>query len=216
MRGAAALGLALTLAADPAAAQPRPTEQIDNPVSVCIARRSDQYGTVAMGVRINDREDRFDRQVRWASVRSEGGLRLSYWVGTGLEPDDLSDIVLGIETPWRGNPRVRIVLSRSGGFGDRPWDVVFGSGYRRYLSGRAEVRIRLAELRAFAAGTPVHVMVVTRRGRILAMDMLQPATIEAAAAAAAAIRPELEAMAADYRNRCVRRPAQEGLIMGDV
>ena len=48
-------------------------------------------------------------------------------------------------------------------------------------------------------------MVIDRRGRVLARHRIDPALLDAAVAAPEALRPEARAMAADYRNRCVRR-----------
>ena len=211
MRRRVAPGLFATLAAGAsAAAQPPPTVPIDNPVYVCIATRSDPNGTLIMGIRINNQPRRFDSLMRWTSARSSGGVSLAFLQGH-LDLDAYSTISLSVEGQWRGNPRVRVVLSKSGVGRDRPWDVVFSSGYQRYLSGRAEVTVTLNELRAFAGGAPVTVSVMRRNGAQVAQATLEPDAIDAAIAAVATVRPEIEAMAADYRNRCVQRPASEGL-----
>lgn len=204
---------ALALGLGGAATQPAAITNaaIDNPVYVCIVRHSDPQGTLIMGIRINNEPRRFDSLVRWTSAPNDSRLSLSLLQGY-LDLEDYSAINISVTEHWRGNPRVRIVLSRNAAYGTRPWDIVFGTGYRRYPSGDAYVTARLAELRAFAAGSvPVRVSVLNRRNEELATAALDPARIEAMVAAVAAARGELETMAADYRNRCPQRPAAEGL-----
>ena len=182
---------------------------------LCTAVHRDPHGTLTVSVAVHGPDpSETGYSAKWTSVRSPGGLTLSYVLadeGTQVRVTDLTLIGLIFEARWRGNPRALILLSRSGyhnGVG-----LAFRSDFQCAVGGRLGTSVPLGELRGYAGGAPLTVMVMNRRGEALARDRIDPALLDAGVAAAEAVRPEAQAMAADYRNRCERREATVDIMI---
>jgi hypothetical protein len=197
--------------ADPArpATPPAWPDQDYGYLYACTAVHRDPHGTLTVTVAIHGPDSgETGSSGEWTSVQSPGGLTVAYVLqdeGTQVRVTDLTLISLIFEVRWRGNPRALILLSKSGyhtGVG-----LAFRSDFQRAVGGRLATAVPLGELRAYAGGAPLTVMVMNRRAEVLARDRIDPALLDAAVAAAEAVRPEAQAMAADYRNRCERREA---------
>ena len=176
---------------------------------LCTAVHRDPHGTLTLRVAVHGGDpSETDYYAEWTSVRSPGGLTLSYVLadqGTQVRVTDLTLITLIFEARWRGDPRAMILLSKSGRYNGV--GLAFRGEFERAVGGRLGSSVPLGELRAYAGGAPLTVMVKNRRSEVLARDRIDPALLDAAVAAAEAVRPEAQAMAADYRNRCERREA---------
>ncbi len=218
----AATGLAAALpacAASMAFAQPAPSPPPPAwPVEdmgheyLCTAVHRDPQGTLTMSVTVSGPSPG-DRAYlgQWTSAESAGGLTLSYYLyEEDMQARDDTFVSLTFAARWRGNPRVRVLLRRGPAY--TGVGLAFRSDYERAVRGRLSTGVPLGELRAYAGGTPLAVMVIDRRGRALAQDRLDPARLDAALAAAEAVRSQARAMADDYRNRCERREAQEVIV----
>jgi hypothetical protein len=173
-------------------------------VYTCEASRSDAYGRLLIKVEIPEDGSRRDSQGEWTSARHARGIGFSYrWSDTRIQSvSDRMHIQLNFPASWRGTRRARLEL-RSATRGSEPWNMAFSGEYMRARDGVWSTT-SLGELRAYAAGAPLIALIVTDRGAILAQDRVDAALFDAPVAATEAIRPEIEAMAADYRNRCVR------------
>jgi hypothetical protein len=111
-------------------------------------------------------------------------------------------VTVRLHRTWRASRFVRVELSRSEADPRSADSVITGPGYGQEFRS-ASVTARLSRLRAFLAGAPaMTVEVVDADGRRLAQDRIDAAVFDTAAGEIIAAQPEIEAMAADYRNRC--------------
>lgn len=182
-------------------------------VYACTAAHRGPHGTLTIDVTVSGPGPSDTGYFgQWTSAQSPGGLTLSYYLyEQDMRATDDTFVSLTFEARWRGNPRVLVLLRKSGHYSGV--GLAFRSDYERAVRGRLSTGVPLGELRAYAGGTPLTVTVMDRRGRVLAQDRLDPALFDAAAAAAAAALPEARAMAADYRNRCERREADDPIMI---
>lgn len=218
-------GLAAILSACMAAmafAQPAPPPPTPPPawpnedagyVYACTTVFRDRHGTLTMNVEVSDVGPGGTGYFgQWTSVQGSGGLTLSYHLFDGdMRVTDDTSISLTFEARWRGNPRAFILLSRSGRYGGL--ELAFRNNVARAVRGRLGTIATLGDIRAYAGGAPLTVLAMDRRMRVLARDRIDPALLDAAVAAAGALRAEAHRMAADYRNRCERREAREHIMI---
>jgi hypothetical protein len=170
----------------------------------CRIERAAGPGTLAMIIVVEQDGRRQFHDFSWASLsqRNRAQLRVEWTHGLPLTPSDDMTVTVTLRRTWRASRFVRVELSRSEvapRSGDNP---ITGPGYGQQFHS-ATVTAPLSRLRAFLAGAPaMTVGVVDVNGRLLAQDRIESANFDMAAREIIAAQPEIEAMAADYRNRC--------------
>ncbi len=179
---------------------------------ICIVERTGDFGSITYWLEVPvDGSAPFHR-INWAIPRREQGLRL--WVQQDLgapvdgQLDDRSWVHIYFDTPKRIRDEVRIEIRRQPG--ERyPSEFSYAGPYKRPFLWHdrpfyyVETQARWGELRAWMAGRErLTFALVKRDGTVMDQDRLDAATLAGVAEALAAVTPELEAMAADFRTRC--------------
>jgi len=168
----------------------------------CAAAHRDAHGTLTMGANVNSNDVSYHGE--WTSAQSAAGLTLSYHLwDNSVRLSDQTSIGVTVQARWRGNPRVMILLSRSGYYNGV--GLAFRSDWQRAMRRQVATILPFGDLRAYAGGAPLIVLVRDRQGRDLVQDRIDPAVLEATAVAADALRLELDAMIVDFRHRCTRQ-----------
>lgn len=216
MRRAGFIVPALTVAGCVSATPPPALPTTPGPpryVYTCEASRSDAYGRLAISVDIAEDGSRRDYQGEWISARHPRGVGFSYrWSDTRIQSvSDRMHVLLSFDASWRSAQRVRIELHSASRGSDSSNMALTGE----YMRVRDHIwsTASLGDLRAYAAGAPLTAVIVTDRGAILAEDRVDAALFDAPVTATEAIRPEVEALAADYRNRCTRREDRQDNVV---
>jgi hypothetical protein len=126
-------------------------------------------------------------------------------------PDDDWGLLLTMNGFAPGNRTVRVDLLRGGQGGA---DSVTLSAPRVRANAWIVTHWRRDAVRAALAGAPELVVhIVDRRGRTRLTHRLPSAVLDDPIRAVAIHRAEIEAMAADYRNRCEFRPAGQDIVV---
>ena len=203
---AAAISLAGSAqAAQPAAAEPDKFN--------CSARRQSDFGEIWYTINVPvDGSEAFHR-IAWDSPRRAEGVSLTVqWHGSAPPPGRFGDeawAIIRFAVGRRVRGDVRIELRRTPG-PHYPREFAYAGRFlpalRRHRNpsrDEAETQARWEEINAWMRGRErLAVALVRRNGDVVAEDRLDAATLALSESAIATIRPEIEAMAADYRNRC--------------
>ena len=171
----------------------------------CRIERAAGPGTVTMIIDVEQDGRVRDHEFSWAlrSPRDRAQVRVLEWILMGpLSPASEMTVTVSLRRTWRASRFVRVELSRSEAAPRSGDNVITGPSYGQEFRS-ASVTARLSRLRAFLAGAPaMTVRVVDANGRLFAQDRVETADFDIAAREIIAAQPEIEAMAADYRDRC--------------
>ena len=170
----------------------------------CRIERAAGPGTVTMIIDVEQDGRVQDHEFSWAlrSPRDRAQVRVA-WIHMGpLSPASDMTVTVSLRRTWRASRLVRVELSRSEAAPRSGDNVITGPGYGQEFRS-ASVTAPLSRLRAFLSGAPAMTAgVVDANGRRLAQDRIEAADFDIAVREITAAQPEIEAMAADYRNRC--------------
>jgi hypothetical protein len=195
-----------TQAALAAAADPEPTFYI------CSVERTTGFGKVWYSIDVPVDERSLFHRISWQIPQRAEGLRLQVdWAGSAPVSGRLDDRArVGVhflsKRPFRGD--VRIEVRRTPGQ-HYPSEFAYAGPFRRlyrwpnsplyYIDADG----RWGDLNTWMSGHDALTFALVRRdGDVLAEDSLEASTLAGASAAIAAVQPEVEAMAADYRHKC--------------
>jgi hypothetical protein len=166
----------------------------------CFVERAAGPGTLQMIVDVERDGRRQDHYFSWALRPPRRGVRLRIeWAN--VAPMTTSDALIATFTfrrPARAR-YVRLALMQADPARSRTiTGPTYGPDQRS-----ASLSVDLGHIRDFLGDASVlKVGAIDRRGRLVAEDRVEAAVFETAAREIAAALPEIEAMAADYRNRC--------------
>jgi hypothetical protein len=170
----------------------------------CRLERAAGPGTLQMIVDVAQDGRRQFHVFSWSSPsrRERAQVRVEWIHGLPLTPSDDMTVTVTLRRTWRASRFVRVELSRSETAPRSGDNIITGPGFGQQFRS-ASVTARLSHLRAFLAGaSAMTVVVVDANGRQLGQDRIAAADFDTAAREITAAQPEIEAMAADYRNRC--------------
>jgi hypothetical protein len=178
---------------------------------VCRAARDGAFGHIWFEMEVPvDGSARFHR-INWSIPPRTEGLGISaQWMGEAPvngQLDDRADVFVRMTTRRRIRGEARIEIRRDSRR-HYPSQFAIAGQYQRPSHpdrgfSHVETEGMWGELRDWMRGLDsLTFALVQRDGTVVAEDRLDAATLASAAAAIAAVRPELEAMAADYRHRC--------------
>jgi hypothetical protein len=126
-------------------------------------------------------------------------------------PDEDWSLLLSMNGFAPGTQTVRVELLRVGAGGP---DIVALPAIRTRANAWIMTNWRRNAVRAAFAGAPELIVRVTdRRGRTRLSHHVPSAVLDGPAEAVAARRAEIEAMVADYRNRCIFVPAGSDIVV---
>ncbi|HST35245.1 MAG TPA: hypothetical protein VLK25_01260 [Allosphingosinicella sp.] len=205
MRRAAVL-VAL-LFAGAAAARERPAVYY-----ACKIERANAGGSLSIEWRVPEDGAGGPSYIFWSSQRQLERVNFStVWPiadGRIVSPDGVMIYV----TQWHTRGRRRIELRRVPEAADQPVRMYAGRFDRRRF--QVSISIPLPGMRAFLRrATALEVRVVDPRGRILASEMLNPALVETLPALLDGLQAELDAVRANYRERCERREPGDEIVV---
>lgn len=167
----------------------------------CRVERAAGPGIVTMIVDVEQDGRVLDHDFSWAlrSPSDRVQLRVEW---THMGPMTTGDEAIARFTHRRPSRArlVRLVLSPSEG--PEPAQVIASPTFGREVR-NVSITVPLSRLRDFLAGAPsLTAGIVDGNGRLLGQDRIETADLDVAVREVAAAQPEIEAMAADYRNRC--------------
>ncbi|MDQ4088103.1 MAG: hypothetical protein M3177_08885 [Pseudomonadota bacterium] len=177
---------------------------------MCGASRTGPFGHIWYGMDVPvDGSARFHR-ITWTTPRRAEGLSLSAtWMGP--EPvgglwDDRGWVSVTFSTTRRIRDRVRLEVRRRAG-AIYPEQFAYAGPFKRMIRDGPLSIIHAQgqwdELKVWMSGWEALTFALVRRnGTVMAEDHLDATTLAAVDAAIAAVRPDIEAIAADYRDRC--------------
>ena len=168
---------------------------------LCVLQRPEAGGTLTVTLQVALDGRRQFPQFSWASPARRDAVRVSIeWFNAGdlIRADDMT-VTLGLRRSWRAG-FARIEMFRTE---DRLRSrTLTGLMFDRYTQYPA-LTVPLGRLREFAAGaSSLTVAAVGANGRLLAQHPVDMAPFESVPRAIAAARPQIETMAADFRQRC--------------
>ena len=178
---------------------------------VCRITRSGDFGQVWYQLDVPVDGGAPFHRINWQLLPRGEGLGLSAsWYGapTNGHLDDRGWVNVSFETKRSIRDRVRLEIRRTPGPHYASEFAYAGPFLRLYRPSAGanfhiEAAARWGELDAWTAGEDALTVALVRAdGKVAAEDRLQTATLAGAVAAIVAARPQVEAMAADYRHRC--------------
>ena len=199
--------LLFLLAAVPAFAQgvpeppppPPPVESVRPPYFSCRIERTDPIGTVAATEFVFPNGTRDGQVFSWEARRDPEGIRLeAVW---GIEgPEDGSFVQIDYSGTLRDDVyriQVRRYPEQESGV------LLLQSGLIHPEDGMLHIFTEWGPLAAVVTGAPdPRLVIVDAEGNVVRSDPIDKTAFGRVAGIAAGLRPELEALVADYRNRC--------------
>ncbi len=199
-----AAGLPAAVRADPGPPPPEippPPEPIQPPYYSCAVERAVPNGTVSAfrliepsGRGLND-----DRLHSWDISLSPGGIQL-HAVWTDDPPAETGWIViLAPMEDTRDVWRIQVLRAPDNGGEDLQWE----TGLRRPRDGTLQVNTSWGPFMGLLAGAPdPRIVLRSADGTVLRSDPIDLPGFARAVALGDSLEPELDALVADYRNRC--------------
>ena len=198
-----------------ALAQAAPSAEPDSGPTfyICQIDRSGEFGKIFYTMEVPVAVSEAFHRIQWhIPSHREEGLRL-YVNWDGAPPangslDDRSTVFVSFRTTRPIRDKVRIEIRRMPGErypSEFAYAGPFQKAYRLPNSKlyHVDTEGRWGELNAWMAGREALTFALVKRdGTVIAEDRLEAQTLKAAARAIAVVRPEVGAMAADYRRRC--------------
>jgi hypothetical protein len=168
---------------------------------LCVLQRPEAGGTLTVTIEVAPDGGRRFHQFSWASPSPRDAARVSIeWIHVlDLTRADDMTVTLALRRSWRAG-LARIELFRTE---DRLRSrTLTGPTFDRYTR-YPSLTVPLGRLREFAAGaSSLTVAAVGANGRLLAQHPVDMVPFESVPRAIAAARPQIETMAADFRQRC--------------
>lgn len=192
---------AVLLAAQPPPEPPPPPEPIQPPYFSCSVARAEPIGTIEATEFVRPNGARDGPVFSWEVQRAPDGIRTNaVW---GIEgPDEYSSV----EIAYTGGDRdqvYRIQLRLWPGEDSQELQLQSNLMRPRAEDDLLYIFTRWSALRAMlATASEPRFVVLSAEGNVVRSDPVDPAAFEQAVAFAAGLRPALEALVADYRNRC--------------
>jgi hypothetical protein len=180
---------------------PPPPEPIRPPYYSCSVEHVEPIGAIRANEFVHPNGVRDGPVFSWEVQRAPDGIRTdAIW---GIEgPDEYSSV----EVAYTGGARDQVYRIQLRLWpGDEGQELQLQSGLMRPRpeDGLLYIFTRWSALRAMlATATEPRFVVLSAEGNVVRSDPVDPAAFEQAIALAAGLRPALEAMVADYRNRC--------------
>jgi len=201
---AAAAGLALAACAtDRSAAEAR--------IYRCVLERAEADGTLSLSIQVDQDGRRLYHFFGWTLRSPRDGAQVGIdWINVGAPtPAQGMQVTFGLRRTWRTRFARVVLLRGEDGLQSR---TIMGPTYGRDYP-TASLTVTLAHLREFLTEAPhLTVAAVGANGRLLTRHRIEKAVFERAASAMTAAQPEVEAMAADYRRRCVLGPPDRVIL----
>lgn len=196
------LALSLFLAPDVPPPPPEPPERIRPPYHSCVVEREVPNGTV-QAFRLIERSGRpynADTLHMWISTLGPDGIQLH---ATWADEPPAESGWINILYPMADNGEVYRIQVRRDAPGDDREDLQWESRLRRASEGSLHARASWGPFLGLLAGaTDPRIVVLGADGTVLRNDPVNLAEFSRAVALGDSLEPELEAMVADYRNRC--------------
>jgi len=169
----------------------------------CATDAQGPFGQISAMRNIADGGSGYGYHMQWRTPWRDRGVRLEIrWTRRDVAPPQDMDIVqIYVPTGRRGSHVRRMELRRDAAT-SATRELAFSTQFERE-SGDAFASARWSELRALMQGLEaLHVRVIERSRGVVARDRIEAAWLAWPEAAVAAVRGPIEAMVADYRNRC--------------
>jgi hypothetical protein len=172
----------------------------------CKIERTNPLGKLKVEWRMTPSGEGTPTYAYWTTENGASATLSMSWMFRGTAGPPPDDAFVSV-THWYTRGRRRVELRR-----DAASQPLVGAYDRRRW--QVSINRSLAEMRIFAGDAQVlDVRAVDRNGRVLGTGQVNPATLRAAAALSADIQQEIDAVLADFRNRCeLHDPANEVVV----